>query len=197
MHSEPSWLTNHLLIAMPGLQDPGFAHSLTYICQHNAEGAMGLVVNRAANLPLAEILEQLGVTASDRNALARITVLSGGPVQPERGFVLHTPLPAQAASAPLDSSVQLTPALCLTTSRDVLPLLADGKNGPNRALLALGYAGWSAGQLEQELRENAWLTVAVDDLDILFDAPLDRRWQLAVGKLGFDPTHLSWQAGHA
>ncbi len=197
MHSLPSWLNNHLLIAMPGMQDPGFAHTLTYLCQHNAEGAMGLVVNRTANFQLADILEQLGIAAGDRQALDRISVFAGGPVQPERGFVLHTPLSVQTPWAPLDSTVQLTPALCLTTSRDVLPMLADAEHGPSRALLALGYAGWGAGQLEQELRENAWLTVAVDDLAILFDVPAEQRWQVAVGKLGIDPVHLSWQAGHA
>ena len=197
MQSTPSWLNNHLLIAMPGMQDPSFAHTLTYICQHSAEGAMGLVVNRSAHLQLADVLEQLGISIDDRRVLDRVQVFAGGPVQPDRGFVLHTPLPPRENSTPLDSTVQLTEALSLTTSRDVLPMLADAEHGPSRALLALGYAGWGAGQLEQELRENAWLTIAVDDLAILFDHPAEERWQLAVGKLGIDPAHLSWQSGHA
>lgn len=197
MTTDPSWLNNHLLIAMPGMHDPSFAHSLTYLCQHNAEGAMGLVVNRPANIQITDILEQLGMARPEPKALDRITVLAGGPVQPDRGFVLHTPLPAQVPPNDLNSTLQLTPALCLTTSRDVLSLLVDAQLAPERALLALGYAGWGAGQLEQELRENAWLTVAVDDLDILFDIPIAQRWHTAVGKLGFDPNHLSWQAGHA
>jgi putative transcriptional regulator len=182
-------LTGHFLIAMPGMGDPNFARGITFICQHNEDGAMGLVVNRLSDYKLGDVLKQMHM-ACDRADVAAAPVLVGGPVQPERGFVLHT-----AGRHEWESSYHINDSLAVTTSRDVLAAMADGE-GPAHALVALGFAGWSAGQLEQELRENAWLTAAASDR-ILFATKLDDRWDAAIASLGVNPANLTSYSGHA
>lgn len=181
-------LTDHFLIAMPAMDDPNFLRSVTLICQHDEDGAMGLVVNHPADLDLGELLAQMGLQAPDEG-LSGCEVLSGGPVQPDRGFVLH--------DDPRDytSTLRLPGGLAVTTSRDILEAVAAGQ-GPDNMLLALGYAGWSAGQLEAELAANSWLTVPVDRT-VLFGTPLPQRWQAAARCLGVDLGRLADYAGHA
>lgn len=188
-----NWLTNHLLIAMPALQDPNFHRSVTYVCQHNEQGAMGLVINRSADLTFSDVLRQMRIDAQAER-LDQVQVLIGGPVQQERGFVLHGAI--GAGVQPWDSSFRINDSLSVTTSRDVLEALSrEGVSA--RALLALGYAGWDAGQLEQELKENAWLTAEVRDPAILFDIPLEHRWQAAAALLGVDIRQITPSVGHA
>ncbi len=182
-------LTGHFLIAMPGLGDPNFARGITFICQHSQDGAMGLVVNRLSDYRLGDVLKQMRMPC-DRRRVAAAPVLAGGPVQPERGFVLHA-----GSRREWESSYHVNDSLTVTTSRDILAAMADG-DGPPRALVALGYAGWGAGQLEQELRENAWLTVQADD-HILFDTALDERWGAAVALVGVNPANLTSYSGRA
>lgn len=181
-------LTDHFLIAMPAMDDPNFLRSVTLICQHDEDGAMGLVVNHPADLDLGELLAQMGLQTPDEGLSGR-EVLSGGPVQPDRGFVLH--------DDPRDytSTLRLPGGLAVTTSRDILEAVAAGQ-GPDNMLLALGYAGWSAGQLEAELAANSWLTVPVDRT-VLFGTPLPQRWQAAARCLGVDLGRLADYAGHA
>lgn len=188
MHA-PRFLGNHFLVALPSLADPNFSRSVTLLCQHTAEGAMGLVLNRPSDYRLGEVLDQMQIHTEDA-ALAAMPVLIGGPVQPERGFVLHEP-----GADTWDSTFQISDELCLTTSRDVLAAMARGA-GPGRALVALGYAGWDGGQLEQELQDNAWLAV-VADRAILFETPLDQRWSAAARLMGVDLTLLTDYSGHA
>lgn len=180
-------LSNHLLIAMPSLQDPHFAHSVTYICDHTAEGAMGIVINRPMDFCVRHVLQQLQL--KPEGPLANEWVLAGGPVQTQRGFVLH------GDGSQWESSLQVTPSISLTGSKDILAALAAGE-GPSHALLALGYAGWSAGQLEQELANNAWLTVPAS-FQLVFETPIEQRWQAAAKHLGVDIQLISSQAGHA
>ncbi|HXS73950.1 MAG TPA: YqgE/AlgH family protein [Rhodanobacteraceae bacterium] len=187
--SNTSSLTGHFLIAMPSLGDPNFARGVTFVCQHGEEGTMGLVVNRASEYKLGDVMAQMQMTC-EREEIAATQVLIGGPVRAERGFVLHAP-----DERKWDSTFLISDALAVTTSRDILAAMAEG-NGPARALVALGYAGWGAGQLEQELRDNAWLTVEASDR-ILFDTALDQRWHAAVALVGVDPNQLSDYAGHA
>ena len=181
-------LAEHFLIAMPGMDDPNFFRSVTLVCQHDDDGAMGLVLNRPADFRFGELLAQLKIETRDDH-LAELPVLAGGPVQPERGFVLHDD------PRPWDSSLRLGGGLAVTTSRDILEAIARGE-GPARWLLALGYAGWSAGQLEEELAANSWLTVPAD-AGIVFDTPVEARWRAAAGRLGVDPDRLADYAGHA
>lgn len=183
-----NYLSNHFLIAMPGLGDPNFYQSVTYICRHDGEGALGIVVNRPLDLTLADVFAQMSLEVSDQ-ALAGQSVLAGGPVQPECGFVVHD------RDAAFESSLEISSSLALTTSRDVLAAMAEGR-GPNRALVALGYAGWGAGQLERELAENAWLSVPCES-NILFATPFEDRWAAAARLLGVDIAQLSHPAGHA
>ncbi len=183
-----TWLTDHFLIAMPALADPNFARSVTYICQHDHDGAMGIVINRTADLTLGEVLRQLKLSAEDPG-VGSARVFIGGPVQPERGFVLHDP------GQEFDSTLNVTPRLAITTSRDVLAAIAAG-TGPRRAMLALGCAGWTAGQLESEMRDNAWLTVPADE-SLIFDTPPADRWEAAARLVGIDPSRLPDYAGHA
>lgn len=183
-----SWLSRQLLIAMPDMSDPNFARSVTLLCQHNEEGAIGITINRTSTFTLGEIFEQLGLACEDE-ALAAMPVLEGGPVAPDRGFVLHSPTDG------FDSSLKVDEEIMVTTSRDVLAAIAAGK-GPERFVVALGYAGWGEGQLEGEMRENAWLAVSVDS-DIVFEQPLERRWELAVARLGIDAGALHSAGGHA
>ena len=168
-------LTHHFLIAMPAMADPHFAHTLTFVCEHNADGALGIVVNRPIEMTLSTLFEQIEVELPDA-ALGRSPVLYGGPVQMDRGFVLHRPL------GNWQSTLAVSDDLGLTTSKDVL--------------VSLGYAGWSAGQLEQELKQNAWLTVDAD-ADVLFGVPPDRRLPAAMSRLGIDFSRLADGAGHA
>ncbi len=181
-------LAEQLLIAMPGLQDGYFAGSVSLICQHDAHGAMGLVLNQDSEFDLGTLFDQLQMPCRDPDLRTR-PVLSGGPVSPERGFVLHRD------ARRWDSSLHLGSGLTVSTSRDILQAVAAGQ-GPERFLVLLGYSGWSPGQLEQELAENAWLNAPSSD-DILFDAPIERRWQAATEQLGIDPARLSSQSGRA
>lgn len=180
-------LANHFLIAMPALDDPNFQRSVTLVCQHDAEGAMGLVINRPADYTLGELLGQMGI--ADEVALSGQPVLSGGPVQPDRGFVLHDD------PRPWHSTLRFGDGLAVSTSRDILEAMARG-DGPARVLVALGYAGWTAGQLEAELAQNSWLTVPADRA-IVFSIPLAERWRAAARALGVDVARLADYAGRA
>ena len=183
-----TFLTNQFLIAMPGMADPNFAQSVTLVCEHNAQGALGIVINRPLPMTLGDVFKQLGLDAVQSRGVAD-PVLSGGPVQTDRGFVLHTPGPLW------DSTLPVSDWLHLTTSRDILDALARGE-GPSEALMALGYAGWDAGQLEAEVAQNAWLTVPAAGR-IVFETALDERWEAACQLLGVNLLHLSSDAGHA
>lgn len=182
-------LANQLLIALPALADPNFSRTVALICQHDEQGAMGVVVNRASEYTLGQVLSQMGI-GSDDEALCARAVLHGGPVHQERGFVLHD------GAREWDSSLQVAEGLYLTTSRDILEAMAIGE-GPQHALVALGCAGWGAGQLEFELGENTWLTAPMD-AGVLFELPLERRWQTAAGSIGVDDLfRLADYSGHA
>lgn len=188
MLPETTFLANQVLIALPSLADPHFARTVALICQHDADGAMGLVINRPSEYTLGEVLEQMGIAAEDADLRER-RVLAGGPVHPERGFVLHDGGPRW------DSSLRVADDLCVTTSRDVLEALARGE-GPALATVVLGCAGWGAGQLEHELSENSWLN-ADSDPDLLFSLPLEARWHAAAGKIGVDMSRMIDYSGHA
>jgi putative transcriptional regulator len=186
--ASPSYLKHHFLIAMPHMRDPNFAQTLTYLVEHNAEGAMGLVINRPSGLSLADVIEQLDPALQAISACQSLPIFSGGPVQTERGFVLHPCGPQFQATLELGT-------LGLSTSQDVLFAIAQGQ-GPSQHLIALGYAGWEAGQLEAELIANAWLTCPADP-HILFDLPAEQRLTAAATSLGVDLNLLSTQVGHA
>jgi putative transcriptional regulator len=181
-------LKNQLLIAMPNLQDPNFARTVTYICEHGEHGAMGIVINRPTDLRLADVLQHMQIEGGMGAAGEQIVYL-GGPVEEERGFVLHT------HTEPWDSTLAVNEAISITTSRDILEAMARGE-GPEHTLVALGYAGWGAGQLEREMQQNAWLSGPADQ-SILFELPADQRWEAAAGLLGVDLHLLSTDAGHA
>ena len=181
-------LTDHFLIAMPSLEDINFHRTVTYICEHNPAGAMGIVLNRPIDLRLKDILTQLNINQMS-DETGEQTVYIGGPVQTERGFILHT------AGTNWDSTLQVTPEISVTTSRDILEAIAGGC-GPSKTLIALGYAGWGEGQLEDELRANTWLSGPADK-QIIFDLPAEQRWQAAAQLLGVDLNLLSGDAGHA
>ena len=192
-HTDPQvetiFLEQQLLIAMPGLEDPNFNRGVTLMCQHNAEGALGIVINRPSNFTVMDVLAQLGMNCQDPEVGKR-QVLEGSPVHRERGFVLHEP-----GEHKWESTAHLNNQLQLTTSRDILQAIADG-TGPERFLLALGYAGWAAGQLEEELRESSWLLVPSDH-DIVFDLPYEKRWEQAFTRIGIDLNYLHSTGGHA
>ncbi|MGD2166461.1 MAG: YqgE/AlgH family protein [Gammaproteobacteria bacterium] len=181
-------LRNHFLIAMPNLEDPNFNESVTYVCQHDEHGAVGIMVNRPGHFTFADIFERLGIECDD-NERAQALVLTGGPVEPERGFVLHD------ASREFESTIDVGADVFLTASRDVLEAIADG-SGPQRALLALGYAGWGAGQLEAEIVANSWLSVEATR-QVLFDTPYAERWTAAADLIGIDIRGISTYTGHA
>lgn len=185
-------LTNHFLIAMPSMADPHFARTLTYVCEHNDQGALGIVVNRPIDMTLQALFERLSLKLRDP-ARANAPIYFGGPVQTDRGFVLH--LPAGEWQSTLKVTVGQGSAIGLTTSKDILEAVGRGE-GPAKMLVSLGYAGWSAGQIEHELTQNAWLTVQAKDA-ILFDLPPDERLPAAMGLLGIDYARLADQAGHA
>ena len=177
---------------MPNMADPYFSKSLTYVCEHNDQGALGIVVNRPIDMTLLALFERLSLSMKDP-ARADAPVYFGGPVQTDRGFVLH--LPAGEWQATLKVSVGQDGAIGLTTSKDILEAVGRGE-GPAKMLVSLGYAGWSAGQIEHELKQNAWLTVEARDA-ILFDLPPDERLPAAMKLLGLDYARLADQAGHA
>jgi putative transcriptional regulator len=185
---QPAYLTSQLLIAMPTLADPNFNRTVTLICEHTDQGALGIVINRPLDVRLAEIFSQLDLEDCDALAGDR-PVLQGGPVQPQVGFVLHDDARAW------DSTMRVSKGLCMTTSRDILVAMARG-GGPSHSLVALGYAGWAPGQLEREISENAWLSVTCTH-EILFRTPFELRWEAAAKLIGFDIGRLSSEAGHA
>ncbi|WP_100632926.1 YqgE/AlgH family protein [Pseudomonas qingdaonensis] len=184
----PSYLKHQFLIAMPHMADPNFAHTLTYIVEHNANGAMGLVVNRPQELNLADILEQLRPDTEPPARCIHVPIHIGGPVQTDRGFVLHTNDKTFQVTVQLDG-------LALSTSQDVLFAIADGV-GPAQSLITLGYAGWEAGQLEAELADNAWLNCPFDP-EIIFGMACEQRLEAAAASLGINLSLLTSQAGHA
>ena len=183
-----SFLTGQFLIAMPAMGDPNFEHTVTFVCEHNEEGALGLVINRPTEMTIGEILEQMQLEAADA-ALAAHPVLQGGPVQVDRGFVIHD------SDASFASTLRVSDGIRVTTSRDILESMAKG-TGPQRAQVALGYAGWGAGQLDDEMAANAWLTVPARP-DIIFEMPYERRWESAARLLGIDIRAIGPEAGHA
>ena len=170
------------------LADPNFFHTVTYVCEHSREGAMGIVINRPLSVTVGEVLEQMGITPEDGDTVRNQPVFLGGPVQRERGFVIHQPI------GNWEASLAVTDTIGVTTSKDILMAMASGA-GPRRSLVALGYAGWGAGQLEREIAANAWLSGPAD-LRILFDTPIDRRWHAAAMVLGVDLNLLSGEVGH-
>lgn len=185
---EPTYLTGQLLIAMPSMMDPNFHRTVTYICEHNEHGALGLVINRPLDFDLGEVFDQLSLTKADVE-LANAPILRGGPVELERGFVIHDSADEWESTTSIGDSIQVT------TSQDILSAMATG-NGPKRAIVILGYAGWGAGQLENEITENAWLS-APGSPQIVFDTPYEQRWQEAAALLGVDLATISTDAGHA
>jgi putative transcriptional regulator len=186
-------LTGQFLIAMPAMTDPYFSKSVTYICTHNADGAMGIVVNRITDITIANLFEQIKLEANSPTLLEK-TVHYGGPVQTERGFILHTP------HLEYNSTVLVNNSIALTTSKDILEAVAQN-NGPQKMLIALGYAGWTAGQLENEMAQNAWLSLETSLLEeahaLIFDAPNHDKFDLAMGMMGLNLANLSHNAGHA
>jgi putative transcriptional regulator len=181
------YLANQFLVAMPSLDDDNFNHSVTLMCEHNDQGALGLVINRPLSLHLGEMLDQMGLPRGQLQGDP--IVYWGGPVQPERGFVVHT------APGDWDSTLSIDADLYVTTSRDILNAIGNGE-GPRQYFVALGYAGWGAGQLDDELLRNAWLNTPVDR-SILFHTPANERWRAATRLLGVDISHLASVAGHA
>ncbi len=181
-------LTGNFLIAMPAMADPYFAKSLTYICEHNEQGALGVVINRPIDMTLQTLFEQVGIVLENQE-IAGFPLYFGGPVQTDRGFVLHQP------EGEWSSSLAVGDGIALTTSKDILEAVGRGE-GPARFLVTLGYAGWAPGQLEHELAQNAWLNVTADAA-VIFDLPWEERLATAMAMLGVDPASLSDEAGHA
>ena len=189
-----SHLANQLLIAMPGMLDDQFAGTVVYVCEHNPQGAMGLVVNRPTNLELKDLFDRIELKL-EITPLEKQPVYLGGPVQTERGFVLHP----QADDIRYSSSLTVPGGLAMTTSKDVLEAVSTG-HGPEQFLMTLGYAGWSAGQLEDEISKNGWLNVStnLDDIKkIIFETPYEQRYEKVMNIIGIDPSHLSGDVGHA
>jgi len=180
-------LRGQFLLAMPGMQDERFRQTIAFVCEHNAEGAMAIVLNTPSKVSWKEVFEQLSL--EDASLRGEEKVMLGGPVAPEQGFVLH------GAGAVFDSTAEVNRDISLTASKDILESLAAGR-GPDDVLVALGYAGWGAGQLEQELAENAWLTLPAEP-EILFATPWHKRWQTAAARHGLDVASMGSQAGHA
>lgn len=181
-------LTNQFLIAMPTLADPNFSQTVTYICAHSEEGAMGIIINRPMTIGLGEVLSQMKMAAANPRINTQ-PVFNGGPVQPDRGFVLHRPMGIWS------SNLQVSTEIGIATSRDILEAISKGE-GPAEALVALGYAGWGAGQLEREMLDNSWLSAPVNQ-EILFRVSPEDRWRAAVASLGIQADSLSTEAGHA
>ncbi|MFT4938553.1 MAG: putative transcriptional regulator [Paraglaciecola sp.] len=181
-------LQNYLLIATPSMEDPYFSRTVTYICEHNEHGAMGLVINQPVGMNLKQLINQTDEEAIVDDDKADDIILAGGPVSQDRGFILHTSQPGWS------SSQQITSEIMVTTSKDILSSLGNAK-GPEKCLVTLGYAGWTAGQLEQEIQTNSWIMIEAD-LDILFDVPIHKKWESAVHKLGIDIWQLGPDVGH-
>jgi putative transcriptional regulator len=186
--SDSGYLTNQLLIAMPALGDANFSQTVTLICDHSANGALGLILNKPLQMHMREIFQQLQIETAG-GALIERQVLRGGPVQADRGFVVHR------AGGQWESTLQVSDAIHVTTSRDVLRAIARGE-GPDDAFLVLGYAGWEGGQLEEEIRANAWITAPVD-AKVVFEVPFEQRWNAAAGLLGVDLSRISPTGGNA
>ena len=195
--SAPINLTHHFLIAMPGLEDAAFSRSVVYVCEHSARGALGLVINKPGDMKMTSLFEKVELPLG-RADLIGAPVFQGGPVQTERGFVLHEPIfvgadkPAESVYA---STMIIPGGLEMTTSKDVLEALSSGA-GPRKVLVSLGYSAWGEGQLESELSDNSWLTVAADN-SVIFDTPVEQRYDQALQLLGFESWMLSPDAGHA
>jgi putative transcriptional regulator len=185
-------LTNQFLIAMPGMGDGTFAGSVVYLCEHTEKGALGLVINKPIDIKLKNLFEKVELSL-DREDLADEPVYFGGPVQTERGFVLHERLGDDGGH--YNSSLRIEGGLEMTTSKDVLEALSNGA-GPKKVLVTLGYSGWGAGQLEEEISRNGWITVQAEP-DIIFDTPVEQRYDKALSLLGIDARMLSTEAGHA
>lgn len=185
-------LANHFLIAMPSMPDPIFGGSVVYLCEHNANGALGVIINKPTDMTMDVLFDRIDLALEiipNRVPIDKKPVMFGGPVQVERGFVLHAPL------GEFSSMMTVTSEIALTTSKDVLEAVASGA-GPARILVTLGCSGWGAGQLEQEIGKNGWLTVRADP-DIIFDLPIEQRFSAAMKLLGVDPMMLAGEAGHA
>lgn len=181
-------LTSHFIIAMPSLMDANFNQTVTYICEHNEDGAFGVVINRKSDITFDDIIFHMDIAPRTRNP-PHENIYHGGPMQQERGFILHH------SAGKWASSLKINEQLTLTTSRDVLEAIARNE-GPEQAIIALGYAGWASGQLEQEMADNAWLSCPADE-QIIFEVPAEQRWQAAADLLGIDLQLLSHEAGHA
>ena len=195
--SAPINLTHHFLIAMPGLEDESFSRSVVYLCEHTERGALGLIINKPADITLKNLFDKVDLSLR-RDDLSTQPVFHGGPVQTERGFVLHEPLlmdRADTDESAYAATMTIPGGLEMTTSKDVLEALSTGA-GPRRVLITLGYSSWGEGQLESELGENAWLTVAAD-LSVIFDVPVPERYDRALALLGLQTWMLSPVAGHA
>jgi putative transcriptional regulator len=190
--SSPIDLTNQFLIAMPSMRDDHFAGTVVYLCEHNERGALGLVINRPTDIDLPKLFSKVDLKLA-RDDLADAPVFYGGPVQTERGFVLHERLDEEGGH--YASTLKINGGLEMTTSRDVLEALSHGA-GPRKVFIALGYSGWSAGQLEEEIGRNGWLTVAAQP-DLIFDTPVEQRYDQALLLLGVDRNFLMGEAGHA
>jgi putative transcriptional regulator len=194
--SAEGYLDGQLLIAMPVMSDPRFARSVIYLCAHSEDGAMGLVINqRASHISFPDLLERLGIVSPDQDngmadGIRSMSIHVGGPVETGRGFVLHS-----ADYFSNDSTLPIEGGVCLTATIDILKAIASG-HGPHRSILALGYAGWSPGQLENEIQANGWLNCPAD-LDLIFDSNLETKYARALAKIGIDPSHLVSDAGHA
>lgn len=184
-------LANHFLIAMPSMNDPVFGGTVVYICEHNDKGVLGVVINKPTDMTMEVLFDRIDLKVADglRASVVDEPIMFGGPVQDDRGFVLHSP------GGRYSSSLSVTPDVSFTTSIDVLEAVASG-TGPQRMLVSIGYAGWSPGQLEEEIARNGWLTVGAD-ARVLFDLPIEERYTAAIKLLGIDPLMLASEAGHA
>ena len=187
-------LTNQFLIAMPGMGDGTFAGTVIYLCEHTEKGALGLVINKPIDITLKSLFEKVELSL-DRDDLAEVPVYFGGPVQTERGFVLHEPIAEGGEGGPYNSSLKVEGGLEMTTSQDVLEAISSGA-GPKKVLVTLGYSGWGAGQLEEEMSRNGWINVDAEP-GIIFDTPVNQRYGKALSLLGIDASMLSSDAGHA
>ena len=196
--AEPINLTHHFLIAMPGLQDESFAKSVIYLCEHSARGALGIVINKPSDINLRHLFDKVDLPLG-RDDLVAAPVFQGGPVHTDRGFVLHEAVymheDAESAETVYASTMTIPGGLEMTTSKDVLEALSTGA-GPRKVLVSLGYSAWGEGQLETELAENSWLTVGAD-VGVIFDTPIEQRYEKALLLLGVEPWMLSTEAGHA
>jgi putative transcriptional regulator len=185
---QSAYLNNQFLVAMPTLKDTNFSHTVSYLCQHNDQGALAIVINRPTGMTLGDILDQMQIKTSFES-VRQIPIYAGGPVQIERGFIIHT-----TDKTDWDSSIMISDMTCLTSSRDILEAIAQQK-GPEKFLIALGYAGWGEGQLEKEIISNAWLNTPYQE-HILFETSANQRWNEAASQLGIDINLLTTPAGH-